>query len=154
MPLIIAALLGISALFIVIYPLLGLERAAVEGEKAQLADLADRERAAKDALRDVEFDRQLGNLSAQDYQALRDRYEQQAIVALGTRYHREQELDALIEQQLAQLRTNRSRNEPIRSPMETAPASPSQQRVERRTQRQRRKHSHSAKSTVEAEAED
>ena len=109
MPLVIAALLGISALFIVIYPLLGLERASAEGdERGQLADLADRERAAKDALRDVEFDRQLGNLEEPDYEALRNRYERRALVALGARYRREQELDALIEQQLAELRAKQS----------------------------------------------
>lgn len=113
MPLVIAALLGISALFIVIYPLLGLERAATASdERGQLANLADRERAAKDALRDVEFDRQLGNLDEPDYQALRDRYERRAIVALGARYRREQELDALIEQQLSELRAG----EPVESP--------------------------------------
>jgi len=113
MPLVIAALLGISALVIVIYPLLGLERVATASdERGQLANLADRERAAKDALRDVEFDRQLGNLDEPDYQALRGRYERRAIVALGARYRREQELDALIEQQLSELRAGESVESP------------------------------------------
>lgn len=149
MPLLIAALLGISALFIVIYPLLGLERASGEGEeKGQLADLADRERAAKDALRDVEFDRQLGNLEEADYRALRDQYERRALVALGARYRREQELDALIEQQLAELRAK----EAIATPQPrkaaptpangngAAPAKPAQstQSTQRRTRRRRR----------------
>ncbi|HEV8191948.1 MAG TPA: hypothetical protein VGP82_10760 [Ktedonobacterales bacterium] len=121
MPLLIAALLGISALFIVTYPLLGLERASAEGdEPGQLADLADRERAAKEALRDVEFDRQLGNLEEPDYQALRDRYERRAIVALGARYRREQELDALIERQMAELRTKETVASPEKSAAESA----------------------------------
>src|SRR5262245_46602654 len=97
MPLLVAALLGLSAVIIVIYPLLGLERAVIEGEdQGQLADLADRERVAKDALRDVEFDLRLGNLDEPDYRVLRDRYEHRALAALGARYRREQELDALI----------------------------------------------------------
>lgn len=122
MPLLIAALLGLSALFIVIYPLLGLERAATASdERGQLADLADCERAAKDALRDVEFDRQLGNLDEPDYQALRDQYERRAIVALGARYRREQELDALIEQQLAELRAEESQGTPARGRVDSAP---------------------------------
>jgi hypothetical protein len=147
MPLLIAALLGISALFIVIYPLLGLERATAEGdERGQLSDLADRELAAKDALRDVEFDRQLGNLEEPDYQALRDRYERRAIVALGARYRREQELDALIEQQLSELRAKETVAAPEKSAVESAsvkatngatPAKPAQS-PKRRTRRRRR----------------
>lgn len=147
MPLVIAALLGVSALFIVIYPLLGLERATAEGdERGQLADLADRERAAKDALRDVEFDRQLGNLEEPDYEALRDRYERRAIVALGARYRREQELDALIERQLAELRAKESAAPATKSAAESAPvkatngATPEKhaQSPKRQTRRRRR----------------
>ncbi len=147
MPLVIAALLGISALFIVVYPLLGLERVATASdERGQLADLADRERAAKDALRDVEFDRQLGNLEEPDYQALRDRYERRAIVALGARYRREQELDALIERQLSELRAGESTESPQGSKSESAPmkatngATPAKpvQSPKRQTRRRRR----------------
>ena len=122
MPLLIAALLGLSCLFIVIYPLLGLERAATASEeRSQLADLADRERAAKDALRDVEFDRQLGNLDEPDYQSLRDQYERRAIAALGARYRREQELDALIERQLADLRARESHETSEKSSVQSTP---------------------------------
>ena len=71
--------------------------------------------------RTLEFDRQLGNLDEPDYQALRDQYERRAIVALGARYRREQELDALIEQQLADLRAEESREAPARSHMDAAP---------------------------------
>jgi hypothetical protein len=147
MPLVIAALLGISALFIVVYPLLGLERERTSGtDRGRLAALAERERAAKDALRDVEFDRQLGNLEEPDYRSLRDRYERRALVALGERYRREQELDALIERQLAELRALEPADAPQEGAPEAAPAKATNgarpakvaQSPQRRTRRRRR----------------
>ncbi|HEU5349495.1 MAG TPA: hypothetical protein VFU63_12865 [Ktedonobacterales bacterium] len=105
MSLLIAILLGLSGLLIVIYPLLGLERDAPDMlAGGPIAEVADHERAARDALREVEFDHRLGNLDDADYQSLRSRYERRALAALKTRYQREQELDALIEQQLDALR--------------------------------------------------
>ena len=105
MPLLIAVLLGLSGLFIVIYPLLGLDRESEDAlSTAPIADVAERERSARDSLREVEFDHRLGNLDEDDYQALRARYERRALAALKTRYQREQELDALIERQLEALR--------------------------------------------------
>ncbi|MGZ3714738.1 MAG: hypothetical protein ACXWPI_15825 [Ktedonobacterales bacterium] len=103
--LLIAVLLGLSALLIVIYPLLGLDRTAREALAPEvISDAAERERLAKQALRDVDFDYRLGNLDEGDYASLRDRYERRALGALKTRYDREQELDAQIDQQLAALR--------------------------------------------------
>jgi hypothetical protein len=103
MPLLIAILLGLAAAVITLYPLLGLRRTS-DVSPAALSGLAERERLAKDALREVEFDYRLGNLEAPDYEDLRDRYEQRALAALKARYQREQELDALIERQLDLLR--------------------------------------------------
>ena len=109
MPLLIAVLLGLSGLIIVIYPLLGLNRNTSHAQVAgPLAEVAERERSARDALREVEFDHRLGNLDNADYQALRTRYERRALTALKSRYQREQELDALIEQELDALRQQES----------------------------------------------
>lgn len=109
MPLLIAVLLGLSGLIIVMYPLLGLEHESADAQtRRPLGEVAERERSARDALREVEFDRRLGNLDDEDYQALRARYEERALVALKARYQREQELDALIEQQLDALRRRES----------------------------------------------
>lgn len=109
MPLLIAVLLGLSGLIVVIYPLLGLERAASNAHAdGPIAEVAERERSARDALREVEFDHRLGNLDDADYQALRARYERRALAALKTRYQREQELDALIERQLDVLRAQQT----------------------------------------------
>lgn len=110
MPLLIAALLALSAALVVAYPLLGLDReAALEAEgAAELSGDAERERSAKLALRDVTFDYRLGNLDENDYVALRDRYERRALAAMKTRYDREQALDELIDRQLDALRMQRS----------------------------------------------
>jgi len=109
MPIVIAFLLGFSALLIVIYPLLGLDSAATTGdaETDALADVAERERSAKMALRDVDFDYRLGNLEEHDYDALRTRYEGRALAALRTRYEREQALDRLIDEQLAAMQNKK-----------------------------------------------
>jgi len=105
MGLIVAALLGLSGLLVVIYPLLGLDAAArLRRAERELDALNDGERAAKDALRDVEFDYRLGNLDERDYRDLRDHYERRALAALKSRYERERELDTVIDAQLAALR--------------------------------------------------
>src|SRR5262245_60325723 len=101
MPLLIALLLGLAALFVVITPLLGLD--GVQGPATPLTappDLGEQEQSAKRALRDVDFDHRLGNLDEADYLALRDRYEDRALDAMRARYERERALDALIEYEL------------------------------------------------------
>lgn len=105
MPLVIAIILGLTALVVVCFPLLGLETAPEVTERADpLAEVVDRETQAKRALREVDFDHRLGNLDDADYDALRERYEQRALDALRERYEREQELDARIDRELAALR--------------------------------------------------
>jgi len=123
MPLLIAALLGLSAAVIVLYPLLGLDRRA-GGVVAPAApgESAERERAAKGALREVEFDHLLGNLEDADYRALRERYEGRALAALKARYLCEQEFDALIERQLDALRAAEAVAARARAANGTAPA--------------------------------
>lgn len=106
MPIIIAVFLGISALVVVCYPLLGLEAVPAAPESTDpLTEVADRETQAKRALREVDFDHRLGNLEDADYETLRDRYEQRALEALRERYERERELDERIDRELTALRT-------------------------------------------------
>src|SRR5487761_2520846 len=125
MPLLIAGLLALSAALIVLYPLLGLgAEATPQAAPAQVADAAERERLARQALREVEFDYTLGNLEAEDYTELRERYETRAIAALKTRYLREQELDALIEQRLDALRHGVGAQTPAARPQPPAKAQP------------------------------
>ena len=130
MPLIIAVLLGVSALVVVCYPLLGLEVVPPGAETTDpLAEVADRETQAKRALREVDFDHRLGNLEDADYETLRDRYEQRALEALRERYERERELDARIDRELAALRTghatgNSAKNQAKRADHASGRASP------------------------------
>jgi hypothetical protein len=79
------------------------------GERVHNSGLAapeqtDREQAARSALREIELDYQLGNISEGDYRSLRERYVRRALVALKSRFEREQGLDEAIEVQLRQLR--------------------------------------------------
>ncbi|HEX9037212.1 MAG TPA: hypothetical protein VF808_09510 [Ktedonobacterales bacterium] len=112
MPLLIAALLGLTATLIVAYPLLGLSRAPREAARANaLGEVANQEGQARQALREVELDYTLGNLDSGDYDTLRGRYERRALAALRTRYQREQELDALIERQLDAMRASHSQQD-------------------------------------------
>ena len=107
MPLVIAAVLGLCALMIVVYPLLGLDHSPRSLEPVELLEASEQESSAKQALRDVDFDRRLGNLDEADYQALRERFEERALDAMKLRYERERELDARIERQLEALRAER-----------------------------------------------
>lgn len=104
LPLLLAALLGACGLFIVLAPLFAPGRAAQANAAAESGGLADREALAKQALRDVEFDHQLGNLAEDDYRALRERYTRRALAAMKGRYDRERSLDDLIETQVRALR--------------------------------------------------
>jgi len=129
LPILIALVLGVLALVFVLNPLYrrkptketaaslarqaGRERAHDEleslsnGEKASL----ENEQAARGAIQEVELDYQLGNISEADYRSLRERYLRRALVAMKSRYDREQELDDPIEAKLRTMRENNGRIE-------------------------------------------
>lgn len=102
-PLLVAILLGLAALTYVLYPLY---RHATQQAVAGTADthLSEREQNARQALQEVEFDFQLGNLDANEYHALRSRYMGRAVLEMKHRQQREREIDAEIEEQLRMLR--------------------------------------------------
>ncbi|GAC1424104.1 MAG: hypothetical protein PVS3B3_07550 [Ktedonobacteraceae bacterium] len=79
--------------------------------------MTEREQSARSALQEIELDYQLGNISEEDYNTLRERYMRSALVALKSRhdngqdvsivettYDRDKELDDLIEEQLRTLK--------------------------------------------------
>ena len=118
MAIVIAIGLGLVALVFVLYPLAKSERGKVSGApEAAASNLQgdvlpeEREQAARSALQEVELDHQLGNISEGDYQTLRERYMQRALVALKSRYDREQELDELIEDQLRKMKEGHEKHE-------------------------------------------
>jgi len=124
--LLIALALGISALAFVLYPFY--RSTPVRPEKQKNTALfpwieerapetanghangegsvgaSEGEQAARTALYEIELDYQLGNISESDYRKLRERYLQRALVALKSRYDREQELDDVIEVQLRKMK--------------------------------------------------
>ena len=51
-------------------------------------------------LQEIELDYQLGNITEADYHTLREKYLHRTLVALKSRYDREQELDTMIEERL------------------------------------------------------
>jgi hypothetical protein len=100
----IAALLGLSALFIVVAPLFITAAPGSGADGATTSSLAERERTARAALHDVEFDYALGNLGEDDYRTLRERYTRRALAALKGLYDRERTLDDAIEARVRALR--------------------------------------------------
>lgn len=107
MAILMAIGLGILALVFVLYPLAqrtskssSVTLDAASSETAQ----DEREQAARTALQEVELDFQLGNIAEPEYRTLRERYMRRALVALKSRYDREQELDEMIEQQLFKMK--------------------------------------------------
>ena len=106
--LLVALLLGGATLAFVLYPIYhrSSQVATVtptvrvrEGD-----DVTEREQAARAALQEVELDYQLDNISEEDYNQLRERYVRRALIALKSRYQREQELDTVIEEQLRRMK--------------------------------------------------
>lgn len=111
MALIVAIILGVLALAFVLYPLYRpvARQEAVAGDTGKVVssenpDFVEHEVTARSAIQEVEFDYQLGNLDEPDYRDLRERYMQRALLALRSRYEREQEIDDEIEEQLRQLK--------------------------------------------------
>jgi hypothetical protein len=126
-PLLLAGLLGLSALLIVVAPLYapaGVRRAAADPDGASTSALAEREAAAKAALHDVEFDYQLGNLAEDDYQALRERYTRRVLAALKGRYDQERALDEAIEEQVRELKASASHAANSAGKANASPAKP------------------------------
>jgi hypothetical protein len=107
LPIILALLLGSSALAFVLYPIY--RRKPVETVQATrlnkpVNSQTEREQNARLALQEVELDYQLGNLGESDYCSMRTRYMRRAALAMKFRKEREQELDMIIEEKLRLLK--------------------------------------------------
>ncbi len=107
----ISVVLGLAALAYVLFPLF--QRTVlnkqpvpepVAVEDTQTTPLDEREQSARAALRDVEFDYQLGNIAEPDYRALRERYMHNALTAMKARQEHDQELDEEIEARLRKMK--------------------------------------------------
>ncbi len=108
MEIILTALLLIGILAFIAYPLFNTPRGKIAGTTDVLDTLIAQRDSTYDAIRDLDFDFQLGKLSQADYTMLRDKYKARAALVL-------QQIDALsngnganadadIEAQVTQLR--------------------------------------------------
>jgi hypothetical protein len=120
MAIVLAIVLGLLALAFVLYPVYRRKHEVLpvqtceaslqatdglsEEKTSTSISLAEKEQSARSALQEVELDYQLGNIAEPEYQDLRERYMQRALVALKSRYEREQEIDAEIEEQLRRMK--------------------------------------------------
>lgn len=103
----VAAILGLVALVYVLYPLYR-HPAAQSAAPGSTCKLTDREQNARQALQEVEFDFQLGNLDEKEYRSLRTRYMNRALVEIKNRRQREQDIDEQIEEDLRRLKEGKS----------------------------------------------
>ncbi|HRW03969.1 MAG TPA: zinc-ribbon domain-containing protein [Caldilineaceae bacterium] len=131
--LLLALLIALAALGYVIWPLISREVPLLPVEDSRLTDLLARKDAALRAIKDLEFDHQVGKIADEDYQRLRERLNRQAIVLLQQleRFAPESAtLDAQLEAEIAALRqvqaTNRAESSSVGSTaVNTAALSPS-----------------------------
>jgi hypothetical protein len=110
LPLLVAILLAVLTLALVLYPLYRHAPVEVAHQKASVGIAtaqAEVEQTARIALKEVELDYQLGNLSEPDYRNLRERYTRRAFTAMKSRQQSEEVIDALIEERLQQLKEER-----------------------------------------------
>src|SRR5579885_1175287 len=98
----VALSISLPVLAFVLYPLY--RRPALQKASDEASALSEREQNARQALQEVEFDFQLGNLDEKDYRSMRIRYMNRALAEMKSRHEREQEIDAQIEQELRALR--------------------------------------------------
>lgn len=101
-PVLVATLLGLISLAYVLYPLYRPHTVSANSKvgPVQQKEQSEREQNARQALAEVEFDFQLGNLEESDYRSLRTRYMRRALVEMKQRHQRDQEIDDEIEEQL------------------------------------------------------
>lgn len=105
--LILALLIALSALGYVLWPLVSQDAPLLPVEDSRLADLLARKDTALRAIKDLEFDYQVGKISDEDYQPLRNRLNRQAITLLQQLERLTPEsatLDSALEVEIAKLR--------------------------------------------------
>lgn len=116
--LILALLVSLAALFYVIGPLVAKQPPLLQVEDDRMADLLARKDSALRAIKELEFDHQVGKIDAADYQRLNDRLRRQAITLLQ---QLEQitplsaALDEQLEAEIAQRRQAKPTTTPARS---------------------------------------
>ena len=99
----LALVVAAAAIAFAVWPLLRRSGAA-EAEALELSDLTNQRDMAIEDLRELDFDRALGNLSDEDHQALREQSKRRAVGILKQLQAHEGRIDEEIEQAVAALR--------------------------------------------------
>ncbi len=103
----IALVLSVGALAFVVWPLLKPGPAPVMVEDDRLTELLGRKDAVTEAIKDLEFDYQVGKLSEEDYQLYDQRLRRQAVALLQQIEEvapQSADMDAAMEAEIAQRR--------------------------------------------------
>jgi hypothetical protein len=98
------ALLAIAAAVVFVgWPLVRGSRQAA-AEAGELSNLQSERALAIEDIRELDFDRELGNLSVEDHQALRDQSKRRAVAVLRQLQAQEGRIDEEIERAVAEVR--------------------------------------------------
>ncbi|HLY64608.1 MAG TPA: hypothetical protein VKU60_03650 [Chloroflexota bacterium] len=92
------------ALAFAAWPLLG-RRNASEQDSSEMSDLLTERDLAISDIRELDFDRDLGNLSDDDHQTMREQSKRRAVAVLKRLNAQESRIDEEIEQAVAALRS-------------------------------------------------
>ncbi|HEY8742899.1 MAG TPA: hypothetical protein VIU62_07370 [Chloroflexota bacterium] len=101
--LIITLLLAAAAVTYVAWPLVGRVTAVAEDDP-EVDVLRERQQAAMDALRELDYERQIGKLTDVEYFPLRERYARQAMVLLKLLDQRDTARESAVEKAIAERR--------------------------------------------------
>ena len=106
MEFILIAIIIVAVVAVVAYPLVFASRGKIYRDSNALDALTAQRESAYDALRDLDFDYQLGKLSQADYTILRDKYKTRAAMILQQidATGNGADADAQIEKQIAEIR--------------------------------------------------
>jgi len=100
---VLALLAAAAALAFAAWPLIQAKRPA-DHDSAELAELLNQRDLAVNDLRELDFDRDLGNLSEEDHMVLREQSKRRAVAILKQLQAQENRIDEEIEQAVAALR--------------------------------------------------
>jgi len=102
----LALIAALAALGFAVSPLIRHPRGRSNGE-AEVSELLTQRDLALDDIRELDFDRDLGNLSEDDHQELREQSKRRAVAILKELQAEEGRIDDEIEQAVAALRRER-----------------------------------------------
>ena len=102
----LALIAALAALAFAVLPLIRHSRKRSNGE-AEVSELLTQRDLALDDIRELDFDRDLGNLSQDDHQELREQSKRRAVAILKELQAEEGRIDDEIEQAVAALRRER-----------------------------------------------